>query len=146
MENSPTQSKYLFATFLEDKKVFNLAEAYWRRMIISIAKETGAPFKSYINHYDSTGRKEYDANPIFDALFPSLHKAIRIIQDQPETTDAPGLAAWIDSIELYEGQPPVPELVIALALTKETATAAREFIRQWLVEGLSEGKMKQVIS
>ena len=52
----------------------------------------------------------------------------------------------MDSIELYEGQLPVPELVIALALTKETATAAREFIRQWLVEGLSEGKMKQVIS
>ena len=135
MENSLTHPKYLFPTFLEDKKVFNLAEAYWRRMITTIAQEANAPFHSYINHYDSKGRKEYDANPIFDAFFPSLHKAVRIIQDEPET-DAPGLATWMDTITLNEGQPPVPELVIALALSRETAATARELIRKWVVEGL----------
>lgn len=144
MEKSLAQQRYLFASFLEDKKVFNLAEAYWRRMITAVAKEAGAPFHSYINHRDSKGRKEYDANPIFDAFFPSLHKAVRIIQDQPDA-DAPDLDAWMDSIELEEGQPPVPELVIALSLSRETAAAARELIRQWVVKGFSEEQMKEVI-
>ncbi|MCB0594774.1 MAG: hypothetical protein H6557_13900 [Lewinellaceae bacterium] len=52
------------------------------------------------------------ANPIFDAFFPSLHKAVRIIQDEPEA-GAPDIATWMDTIELEEGQPPVPELVTA---------------------------------
>lgn len=144
MENSLTQPKYLFPTFLEDKKVFNLAEAYWRRMITAIAEEANAPFQPYINHHDSKGRKEYNANPIFDALFPSLHKAVRIIQDEPEA-GAPDIATWMDTIELEEGQPPVPELVIALALSRESAAAARELIRQWVVEGFSEERMGEVI-
>ena len=84
------------------------------------------------------------ANPIFDAFFPSLHKAVRIIQDEPET-DAPGLATWMDTITLNEGQPPVPELVIALALSRETAATARELIRKWVVEGFSEEQMGEVI-
>ena len=50
--------------------------------------------------------------PIFDALFSSFHKAVRIIQDEPEA-GAPDLAAWMDSIELEEGQLPVPKLATA---------------------------------
>lgn len=136
MENSLKQPGYLFVTFMEDKKVFNLAEAYWRRMVSAIAREAGISFRSYINHHDSKGRKEYDANPIFDAFFPSLCKAIRIIQEKPGA-GAPDIATWMDTIELNEDEPPVPELVIALALSRETAAAARQLIRQWVAEGAS---------
>lgn len=79
----------------------------------------------------------------FDAFFPSLHKAVRIIQDEPEA-DAPDIASWMDSIELFEDKPPVPELVLALALSKESAAAARELIRQWVVKGLSKEQMERV--
>lgn len=77
----------------------------------------------------------FSANPIFDALFPSLRRAVRIIQDEPEA-GTPDIAAWMDTIQLDEGEPPVPELVIALALSKETAVVARELIRKWVVEGV----------
>ncbi len=65
----------------------------------------------------------------------SLRRAVRIIQDEPEA-GTPDIAAWMDTIELDEGEPPVPELVIALALSKETAVVARELIRKWVVEGV----------
>ncbi|MCB0550777.1 MAG: hypothetical protein KDD19_24620 [Phaeodactylibacter sp.] len=114
-------------------------------MITAIAEEAGVPSHSYINHFDSKGRKEYDANPIFDAFFPSLYKAVRIIQEEPEA-GAPDIAAWMDSIDLFEGKTPVPELVIALALSKETAADARELARQWIVERHSAAEMQQLIS
>ncbi len=143
MDTPVTDSKYLFPTFLEDKKVFNLNQAYWRRMLTAIAREAGAEFHSYINHYDSRGRKEYDANPIFNALFPKLHKSIRIIQDLPEA-GAPDIAAWTDQIELEEGQP-IPELAIALALSRKTARQAQELMRKWVVKDLTPEEMKNVI-
>ena len=120
-------AKYLFQSFLEDKRVYNLNQAYWRRSLSVIAKERKLSFQPYLNPNDSEGEKEYDANPIFEAFFPELRKAIRIIQDEPEK-DAPELAAWLDSIELEEDERPVSELVIALALSQESSKMAKQLI------------------
>lgn len=64
----------------------------------------------------------------FDAYFPKLHKAVRIIQEEPEP-GVPDMGAWTDELELKETAT-VPELVIAIALSRETATAARKLIRK----------------
>jgi len=77
--------------------------------------------------------------------FPKLHKAVRIIQEEPEP-GAPDLGAWLDEIELEEGSTPVPELVIALALSRETAAAARELIRKWVVEDVAREEIVREFS
>lgn len=137
-------NKFLFTAFLADKKVFNLAEAYWRRLVSAVAEEAEVDFYSYLNHYDAQGRKEYDPNPIFDAYFPRLRKAVRIIQEEPEP-GAPDIGAWVDEIELKEDTAPVPELVIALALSRETAATDRELIRKWVGEEVARREMEKVI-
>lgn len=48
---------------MENKKIYNLAQAYWGRMIRSVAREKGLSFQHYLNPYDGAGLKEYDANP-----------------------------------------------------------------------------------
>lgn len=144
MDTMVTNPRYLFSTFLEDKKVFNLAEAYWRRLVRAVASEGELDFHSYLNHYDSQGRKEYHANPIFDAFFPGLSRAVRIIQEAPEA-DVPDIAAWVDTIELEEGAAPVPELVIALALSRDTSQIARRLIRSWIVQEPTPEAMRAVI-
>jgi hypothetical protein len=137
-------NKYLFSNFLEDKKVFNLAEAYWRRIVSGISGEKKIPFQSYLNHFDSEGKKEYDANPIYDAIFPTLSKALRIIQDTPEK-DTSDITVWIDKFEPDEDVPVVHELVIALALSRETAEVARRLLRQWIIEDFSPQDMERAI-
>lgn len=143
METAIEKSKYLFSLFLENKKIYNLSQAYWGRMVRSIAQEEGLSFQHYLNPYDGAGRKEYDANPIFDAYFPALRKAVRIIQDTPEE-GAPDITAWINYFEIEEDQPEMPELVIAIALSQESAGTARELLGKWLLEGLSGEEMEKV--
>lgn len=140
METSLKNSKYLFSSFLENKNAFNLSQAYWGRMIKSIAREKGLSFQPYLNPYDGAGQKEYGANPIYDAYFPSLQKAVRIIQDTPEEGPR-DITAWINYFEIEEDQPEMPELVIAIALSQESAGTARELLRKWLLDGLSGEEM-----
>ena len=121
-----------YPSFLDNKRVYNLNQAYWRRLLTDLIKDTDLSFQPYLNPTGANGNKEYDGNPIFNAYFPDLDKAIRIIQDTPEegTVD---LSTWMDQIELEEGQPPVPELVIAVTLSRETSEKAQELMRQWII-------------
>jgi hypothetical protein len=138
-------NQYLFSDFLENKKVFNLAEAYWRRMVAAIARARGGSFRPYLNHLGADGRKEYDANPIFEAFFPELDKAVRIIQDRPEQGKM-DISGWLDQLECEEGRPPTPELLLALALSRETAKIARQLLHRWIVEDCTPEEMKKDIN
>ncbi|MCB0558605.1 MAG: hypothetical protein KDD09_06660 [Phaeodactylibacter sp.] len=111
-------------------------------MVKAVAREKSLPFQPYLNPYDGAGKKEYDANPIFDAYFPTLQKAVRIIQDTPEE-GAPDITAWINYFEIEDDQPETPELVIAIALSQDSAETARELLRKWLLEGLSKENMEK---
>ncbi|MCO6478804.1 MAG: hypothetical protein J5I94_19375, partial [Phaeodactylibacter sp.] len=112
-------------------------------MIRSVVQKKSLSFEHYLNPYDGAGQKEYDANPIFNAYFPALQKAVRIIQDTPEE-GAPDITAWINYFEIEEDQPETPELVIAIALSQDSAGTARELLRKWLLEGLSGEEMEKV--
>jgi hypothetical protein len=138
-------SKYLYASFLEDKRVYNLAQAWWGRLLTGLASERKLEFRPYLNPRPASGRKEYDGNPICNAYFPTLDKAVRIIQEGPEEEPA-SLSAWLDTAEIHEAGPETPELVIALELSRATATRARALLRRWLVEDVGVGGMGAVIT
>lgn len=137
-------SKYLYASFLEDKRIYNLAQAWWGRLLTGLAAERKLEFRPYLNPRPASGRKEYDGNPICNAYFPSLDKAVRIIQEAPEEEQA-SLSAWLDTIEIHETGAETPELVIALELSRTTASRARGLLLRWLVEDAEVGVMAEVI-
>lgn len=134
----------LYPSFLENKRVYNLNQAYWRRLLTDLIKDTDLSFQPYLNPLGPDSTREYDGNPIFNAYFPRLTKAIRIIQDSPED-GAADLSAWLDQIELEESQAPVTELVIAVTLSRKTSAQARELLQQWIVEGCTNKEMQEVI-
>lgn len=150
----------LFPSFLENHRIYNLAEAWWRRLFRRLFSSAGLSFASFYNSYYSTGEKIYGGNPIFNAYFPDRHKLVRIIQEIPEPGVEPAVAAWLDSFPISElgddkkPQPanpeiknePIPELVIALSLTRGTAHTAQKWLRKWVVEDLSLAEMQRMIS
>lgn len=158
MGNALSSSDILFPTFLEDQRVYNLAEAYWRRLFHRLFGEKGVPFLEFYSKHFANGQKEYDANPIFDAYFPQQHKLVRIIQFFPEPGDM-GLTGWIDhfpAAELDEDrQPeptdvsrkndPIPELVLSLAMTRKVMARMEGLLQYWILEDVGVGEMKQYL-
>lgn len=69
-----------------------------------------------------------DGNPIFQAYFPELKKALHIIQEEPLLPADFG--SWVNVTEVAEEA--VEELVVGLVLTEENVERAREEIRKWL--------------
>ncbi len=120
---------------MTDKRIYNLAQAFWRRKLSAFAGNYGLTYQSYLNPDNGKGQKEYDANPIFDAYFPDRKKAVRIIQDEPEL-GAPDLAAWLDDSD------GIPELVIALSLSRETEQTVLTLLEKWIGEDWETVKMK----
>ncbi|MDX1666930.1 MAG: hypothetical protein R3350_06865 [Saprospiraceae bacterium] len=158
MATEMTKDKPLYITFLEDRRVYNLVEAYWRRLFHGLFDEANFSFHPFYNKHFRNGQKEYDANPIFDAYFPARHKLVRILQEMPEP-DAPPLTAWIDHWPAAEMDAaerprpddpekalmPIPELVIALSLSRETAALTRCFLKQWILEDFNAEEMEKAI-
>jgi hypothetical protein len=150
----------LFPSFLENRRIYNLAEAWWRRLFRKLFSSADLSFHTFYNNRYVSGEKIYGGNPIFNAYFPDRHKLVRIIQEIPEPGAEPAVAAWLDSFPTSElddarkpdptnpelKNEPIPELVIALSLTRGTAHMAQEWLRQWIVEDLSPAEMQRAIS
>jgi hypothetical protein len=135
---------HLYSNFLQDKKIYNLAQAYWGRLFSKIAQQYDLQLVPYLNDQNGNGQKEYDGNPIFNVLEPSLNRAVRIIQIEPEGEQL-NISAWLDTIELAESAPPVQELVIDTVLSKESYAIARKFIIAWLGERITKAEMEHLI-
>ena len=135
---------HLYSNFLQDKKIYNLAQAYLGRLFSKIAQQYDLQLVPYLNDQNGNGQKEYDGNPIFNVLEPSLNRAVRIIQIEPEGEQL-DISAWLDTIELAESAPPVQELVIDMVLSKESYAIARKFIIAWLGERITKAEMEHLI-
>ena len=135
---------HLYANFLENKKVYNLVQGYWQRLFSGLANERRLKFVPYLNPTTCTGQKEYDGNPIFDAWEKTLNRAVRIIQVAPQGEQL-DVSAWMDSIELPETPAPIPELVIDLALSKESYALAERLISAWLTAATTKEGMAEMI-
>lgn len=127
-------AQVLYANFLENKKIYNLAQGSWRRFFASLLKKKGYSFEPYLNDRVN-GKKEYDGNPIFNAYIPELKRAVRIIQVSPEE-EGDNISAWIDDIELKDKK--TQELVLDIKMTRDAKLTAREILGAWIEGELSE--------
>ncbi|MGH1434282.1 MAG: hypothetical protein ACRBG0_07460 [Lewinella sp.] len=119
----------LFANFLEDKRVYQLARLFWLRHVKNIAEEKGLAFHAYLNT-----ESEFDGNPLFNAYFPSINKAIRIIQVDPAEASADiDLKAWLDNIAIGKNDKnKTTELVIDTVLSEGSKFPGKQLITQWI--------------
>ncbi len=151
MENPIT---LLYPAFLSDNEVYREVEQFWRRQFDQLA----LPYQPFYTKTTATGRPLNDANPIFDAYFPALHKLVRVIQFIPESGDLL-LTGWLDEAPVLKMPPekrpvpdkpedrkrPVPELVLSLALTLETAQQAITLLQKWILEDLEQTEMEKLL-
>lgn len=145
------EQKILFDKYSEDKRVYNLNQGYWKRKLqsrlqIKLTKET-----EIFKNSDAKGKKIYDANPIFTFVNDNKTKAIRIIQDDIkilqnslEEDEKYLISAWLDDI-YYDNERRIPELVIALFLTKETVDKAMNLVYLWINGDLTNERIKTIL-
>jgi len=138
--------KLLFDKYSENKRIYNLNQGYWKRKLQARLQIKFTKESEIFKNADAKGKKIYDANPIFTFVNDNRTKAIRIIQDDItiiktslEENEKYLISAWLDDI-LYDNERKIPELVIALFLTKETVDKAMNLVYLWLNDDLtSEG-------
>lgn len=129
----------MYANFLEDKRIYRLAKAHWKRLFDRLVREYSLTCSSYINEAD-----DYDGNPIFSVFVPEKNRAIRIIQANPEEVGAEiAIKAWLDAAAMPDRK--TTELVIALVLTPTSASLGEKLIREWIGQERSEEEILQMI-
>ncbi len=135
-------ARVLYQNFLEDKNIYNLAQASWGRVLASLLKDFDYTHSPYLNDRQN-GKKEYDGNPIFNAYIPEIKRAVRIIQVSPEE-EGDDISGWIDNIQLKNKN--TKELVLDLKLTKEAKQRARQLISAWIEAELDEKRMGEILA
>ncbi|MGK0366832.1 MAG: hypothetical protein ACI85O_003909 [Saprospiraceae bacterium] len=135
-------AQILYQKFLEDKRIYNLAQASWGRVLTSLLKDLNYTYSPYLNDRHN-GKKEYDGNPIFNAYIPEIKRAVRIIQVSPED-EGDDISGWIDDIQLKDKN--MKELVLDLKLTKDAKKRARELMSAWIEKELDEKKMCEILA
>jgi hypothetical protein len=134
---------YLFENFLEDQNVYIRNVDYWQKTVKAIVdSKQSMPFSEYLNTDFANGTAFFDGNPIFQAVFEKENKAIRMIQEEPESHEVE-ISAWLNQIEIKDKT--ITELVIALELSKESQEIAEYFIKAWIVRNVSTIEMQSHI-
>lgn len=135
----------LYSTFLEDKRVYNLVRASWKRSLDRMLGENQIEYRPYLNQYQD-GKLEDDGNPIYNAFFPSLNKAIRIIQVADDRESQVDCSAWIDRIKPEVDKEAFNELVVDIVLSKESKKMAEELIKHWILDDYAVNDMEKAIN
>ncbi|MBK6904839.1 MAG: hypothetical protein IPH04_19040 [Saprospirales bacterium] len=120
---------FLFKNFLDDKRVYRLNQAFWRKQI---RKTLGKDFPLstlWVRETFNNGRPFYDGNPIFSARLSS-DKALRIVQEEPESNTVE-FGYWTEKTSLDRGQV-VEEMVISLELSRESRQLAIDAIQKFI--------------
>jgi hypothetical protein len=89
------------------------------------------------------GESFFDGNPMVSLICHSPKKAIRIIQEDPES-DSLEIGAWVDNFYLSEDEL-IKELVISLELSSESEQLAKNLIKKWITEDLNSLQISEVI-
>ncbi|AEE48410.1 MAG TPA: hypothetical protein PLC89_26835 [Haliscomenobacter sp.] len=130
----------LYATFLENRRVYRLAKTRWQRLFEQLLSAKQYTFRPFLNE------KRMDGNPMFTAYEPAVDRAVRIIQVDPaEAVSEVDIKAWLDQAVMPEREDRVEELVIDLVLTNEAESLSKQLIDGWLVQGLSMMEMERMI-
>jgi hypothetical protein len=130
----------LYATFLENRRVYRLAKARWQRLFEQLLSAKQYTFRPFLNE------KRMDGNPMFTAYVPGADRALRIIQVDPsEAVAEVDIKAWLDQAVMPEREDRVEELVIDLVLTNEAEQISLLLIEAWLLQQLSLTDMQKMI-
>lgn len=130
----------LYATFLENRRVYLLAKARWQRLFEQLLSAKQYTFRPFLNE------KRMDGNPMFTAYVPAADRALRIIQVDPsEAVAEVDIKAWLDQAVMPEREDRVEELVIDLVLTNEAEQISLLLIEAWLLQQLSLTDMQKKI-
>lgn len=123
-----TMDTILYPDFLESITIYQAASDFWQAKLGPLFRELGLNKQDYLNTTMFNGVSLLDGNPIYQAYFPELKKAVRIIQEEPLLPADFG--SWVNVTE--EDEEEVEELVISLVLTEENVEKAIAEIRGWL--------------
>lgn len=118
----------LYPDFLEDITSYQAASDFWQVKLDPLFQELGLNKQDYLNTTMVNGIALQDGNPIYQAYFPELKKAVRIIQEEPLLPADFG--SWVNVTEVDEEE--VEELVINLVLTEENVERVWEEILVWI--------------
>lgn len=130
----------LYATFLENRRVYRLAKARWQRLFEQLLSAKQYTFRPFLNE------ARMDGNPMFTAYVRDVDRAVRIIQlDPSEAVSELEIGAWLDEALMPEREDQVMELVIGLVMTKEAEQISQLLIEAWLLQELSLTDMEKKI-
>ena len=130
----------LYASFLENRRVYRLAKARWQRLFEQLLSAKQYTFQPFLNE------KRMDGNPMFTVYVPAVDRALRIIQVAPSEAVADvDIKAWLDQAVMPEREDRVEELVIDLVLTNEAEQISQLLIEAWLLQELSLADMEKKI-
>lgn len=122
---------HLFPRFLSDESEYARAEAFWAQQVWAKIPEGDRMLGGWRPNWFPP-QPPKDGNPIFSAVSETQHKGVRVIQYEP-AADALEFDFWLDS---FGGEPTAPgairELVIACALSMESARKARDLMSTWV--------------
>jgi hypothetical protein len=141
--------QHLYPALLENEDQYRSAEAYWHKLVGTIASRVGQkgewlPWmpRTFV---DGTPLPR-DGNPIFEARSSRLARALQVIQSPPESDDVE-IAAWLRSFDYSDSGGPgyTEEMTINLSLSRESSAIAAKLIELWMDPSVSGERMKEII-
>lgn len=137
-------TNYLFADFLTNRMIYQACKNYWevkiRHLLTKYHLPAGIP---YLNTTYANGSEFMNGNPMVNLYVEPKNKAVRIIQEEPES-DYTVLGAWTEVFETenYRGT----ELVISLELTPKSEEVAFDLIEKWFGQDYEMHVMEKYIN
>lgn len=130
---------HLYPDFMETDESYGLAVAFWEDLVGRIQPPASQHdvWESAIPKAYADGTPFHDGNPICDLRSKEIGRALRIVQSAPNGEDLE-IVAYLDRVSLDN----VDELVIALALSKESAALAERLITAWMNPATSRAAMQ----
>jgi hypothetical protein len=127
-------SDFLYERFLDDRRIYRAARAFWFRKMKQILPARDI-FLPYVSDKFLNGELFYDGNPIFNAVNLLTGNAVRIIQESPRE-----FGEFYESFEnksshlikIDGNHRRIFEKLIILTLTKESYSRAEKEISQWM--------------
>ena len=133
---------HLFKNFLEDQQVYQNNVVYWKDILSKIIKDKSENY-DWLEPQFINGENFFDGNPMVSLICHSPKKAVRIIQENPES-DSIEIGAWVDIFYLSEDEL-IKELVISLELSSESEQLAKNLIKKWITEDLNSLQISEII-
>jgi len=134
---------HLYKDFLQNKQVYIQTIEYWKTIVYTLLSTEGIEFEDYLTIKKKDGSLYSDGNPIFHFKVKNSNRAIRIIQEEPETEKLE-FTAWLNKLEITNGEQ-IDEVVIGLALSNESVLFAIEVINAWILNQFPIEKMERFL-